>query len=136
MFSPHTKTQNTRTQNRHNNKAQKFTSKLLMIAALPVALISQSAIAAPYDSAPSITVSYQDLNLANKQGQKRLATRINSAVKKVCYVNQARNLNERMAAKQCQNQAMKKAYRQMGNVVAQNNAKIKLANNRIYIVGN
>ncbi len=135
MFSPHTKTQNTRTQNTHN-KAQKFTAKLLMIAALPVAFISQSAIAAPYDSAPTITVSYQDLNLTNKQGQKRLATRINSAVKKVCSINQARNLNERIAAKQCQSQATKKAYRQMENVIAQNNAKIKLANNRIYIVGN
>lgn len=126
MFSPHTKT----------TKTHSRISKLLLIAALPVALISQSAIAAPYDSAPTITVSYQDLNLANKQGQKRLATRINSAVKKVCNVNQARNLNDRTAAIQCQSQAMKKACRQMGNVIAQHNAKIKLANNRIFIVGN
>lgn len=131
MFSPHT--QNPQSQ---NDKTQNSISKLLMIAALPIALISQGAIAAPYDSAPSIKVDYQDLNLANKKGQKRLATRINSAVKKVCNVNQARSLSERSYARECQSQALKKAYRQMENVVAQNNAKIKLANNRIFIVGN
>lgn len=117
-------------------KTQKIATKIAIMAALPVSLLSQNAIAAPYDSAPSITVAYQDLNLANTQGQKRLATRINSAVKKVCSVHQARNLSERSAAKQCQDEAMKKAYRQMEQVIAENQTQIKLANNRIFIVGN
>lgn len=123
MFSPQIKT-------------QKIAAKIAIMAALPLALLSQNAIAAPYDSAPSITVAYQDLNLANKHGQKRLATRINSAVKKVCSVNQARNLNERIAARKCQDEAKEKAYRQMGQVVAQYKTQMKLANNRIFIVGN
>ncbi len=131
MSSPHTKTPQSQNDKMHNS-----ISKLLMVAALPAALLSQSAIAAPYDSAPTIKVYYQDLNLANKRDQIKLARRINSAVKKVCNGNQARTLSDRNFARQCQTKAMKKAYRQMEQLVAHHKMQIKLANNRIFIVGN
>ncbi len=131
MFSPQTNSQNMK-----NRKLQKTVAKLVMIAAVPAALISQNAIAATDDNASSINITYQDLNLTKKKDQKRLAMRINSAAKKVCNVYQVRTINERISAKQCQNEAMKKAYRQMQSVVAQNQTRVKLANKPIPIVGN
>jgi UrcA family protein len=71
--------------------------------------------AAPAPEAPSVRVSYNDLNLATEQGTLALYGRIVSAASKVCRVSDIRILTEVTAAKVCREQAIERAVRDVGN---------------------
>jgi UrcA family protein len=71
--------------------------------------------AAPAAEAPSIRVSYNDLNLATEQGTLALYARIVSAAGKVCEVPDIRDLDQVAAANACRAQAIEHAVRDVGN---------------------
>ena len=71
--------------------------------------------AAPAAEAPSIRVSYNDLNLATEQGTLALYARIVSAAGKVCEVPDIRDLDRVAAANECRAQAIEHAVRDVGN---------------------
>jgi UrcA family protein len=96
------------------------TRKLLRAAAsagviLIGAVATAAYAAAPGDAAPSVRVSYHDLNLATDRGTAELYGRIVSAAHKVCQVSDIRNLAEVAAASACREQAIARAVRDVGN---------------------
>jgi UrcA family protein len=90
-----------------------------LITALGATLIIGAATsafaAAPADAAPSVRVSYNDLNLATEQGTLALYARIVSAAHKVCQVSDIRDLHQTAAASECRAQAIERAVRDVGN---------------------
>jgi len=71
--------------------------------------------AAPALEAPSVRVSYHDLNLATEQGNLALYGRIVAAAQKVCRVSDIRDLHQVTAANECRAQAIERAVRDVGN---------------------
>jgi UrcA family protein len=63
------------------------------------------------DSAPSVTVSYRDLNLATDQGTKALYARIVSAARAVCGADEVdiRDLGALSSERSCERQAIEHA---------------------------
>lgn len=90
-----------------------------IITALGATLIiggATSAFAAePAAAAPTVRVSYQDLNLATEQGTLALYERIVSAASKVCRASDIRVLSEVAAANACREQAIERAVRDVGS---------------------
>ena len=95
------------------------TSKLRAAAALGAALIVASATnafaATPDEAAPTVRVSYHDLNLSTDEGTAALYGRIVSAAYKVCQVSDIRDLHQAAAAAQCREQAIARAVRDIDN---------------------
>jgi len=122
-----------------NPHISKNTSILKIAAALLIptsALISQPAMASYDADTKQVSVVYNDLNLASKKDQKKLTTRINAAVDKVCDIHSTRSIKERLSMKQCKEKAMKNAYKKVSALMAPKNVNVGLANSRIFIVGN
>jgi UrcA family protein len=71
--------------------------------------------AAPAAEAPSIRVSYNDLNLTTEQGTLALYARIVSAAGKVCRMSDVRDLHQISAANECRAQAIERAVRDVGS---------------------
>lgn len=84
-------------------------------AMLIVGAATMAFAAAPADYAPSVRVSYSDLNLATEQGTLALYARIVSAANKVCEIRDIRNLTEVSAANACRAQAIAHAVHDVGN---------------------
>jgi UrcA family protein len=88
-------------------------------AALGATLIIGAATAAyagePAPEAPTVRVSYNDLNLATEKGTLALYARIVSAADKVCRVSDIRDLHQIAAANACRAQAIERAVRDVGN---------------------
>lgn len=82
----------------------------LIIGAATAAYAGESA-----PEAPSVRVSYNDLNLATEQGTLALYARIVSAAYKVCQVSDIRDLDQVAAASKCRAQAIERAVRDVGN---------------------
>jgi len=70
--------------------------------------------ASPEEVAPSVTVRYNDLNLATEQGAHVLYARIVEAARKVCKPRDADAL-ERVAAPFCQERATMRAVQAVGS---------------------
>ncbi len=84
-------------------------------ATLIIGAATSAFAATPADAAPTVRVSYHDLNLATEQGTLALYARIVSAADKVCRVSDIRDLHQIAAAKQCRAQALERAVRDVGN---------------------
>lgn len=82
-------------------------------------------------------VQYNDLDLSSAAGQKRLATRIRSAVKSVCGNLRAASLAEKQDMARCQRDAMESAMPKADRTIASYTATKRVAaNERPAIVGN
>jgi UrcA family protein len=89
---------------------------VVSIAGLLTALGTAATVkaASPEEVAPSVTVSYNDLNLATEQGAHALYARIVEAARKVCAPRDADALG-RLAAPYCQQQATARAVQAVGS---------------------
>jgi len=79
------------------------------------ALLSLSLLAAtplPDAAAPSITVSFHDLNLQTKAGRAELDRRLDRAVRAVCPAPGHRELRQAQAAEACRAVAVRSANQQ------------------------
>jgi len=87
-----------------------------IVAALSACLIigvSASAHAASSADAPSVRVSYNDLNLATEQGSQALYGRIVAAARQVCPSSDIRNLAGLAAQHACEASAVAHAVQQV-----------------------
>ncbi len=84
-------------------------------ATLLVGAATAAYAAAPALEAPSVRVSYHDLNLATEQGTLALYARIVAAAQKVCRVSDIRDLHQVTAANECRTHAIERAVRDVGN---------------------
>lgn len=92
---------------------------LALLAALgSAALLASPAIAAaasPAADVPQVSVPYSDLDLATSAGTRALYQRITSAAQSVCPAYDPRDLEAFAASRECQQQAIARAVRQVGN---------------------
>ena len=58
---------------------------------------------------PTVTVRYDDLNLASDAGTKALLRRLSTAAERVCAVGQSRELRRESYAEQCAAEALSRA---------------------------
>lgn len=79
--------------------------------ALAATLLVGTASAAPASDAPSVTVSYSDLNLASDAGTQVLYSRIVSAARDVCFTRDVdnRDLGAMLSARRCESTAIANA---------------------------
>jgi UrcA family protein len=82
----------------------------LIIGAATAAYAADSA-----PEAPSVRVSYHDLNLATDEGTVALYGRIVSAAYRVCQVSDIRDLHQVAAATECRARAIERAVRDVGS---------------------
>jgi UrcA family protein len=99
--------------------------------------LSATAIAAPAAAENvSRAVEYSDLDLASTTGEKRLETRIKSAVRQICSSNQRATLTEKMLEKQCTDAAMESAMNDAKVAIANYKSDRRVASNVRIMVGN
>jgi UrcA family protein len=97
-------------------KLTTFRRSLAVAGAFAALAVTATASAAPLnDGAPSITVRYDDLNLATPSGVEALYRRIASAARSVCPDEHSRELNVVAASDRCQANAVAQAVRQVNN---------------------
>jgi UrcA family protein len=96
-----------------------FQSKIRYLAAVATGLLAANAHAGAltqtHDTAPSRTVSFADLDLTTQQGIATLHRRIVSAARQVCPMPDTMNLGQVIRARTCQNEAIERAVRAVGN---------------------
>lgn len=112
-----------------------------MVSFKTIALSSAAALLAV--SAPAMAdvntrqVEYRDLDLSSAAGQKRLTTRIKSAVKSVCGDPRALSLDEKQDFARCQRDALESAMPKVERTIARYKETKRLAANEpSAIVGN
>ena len=74
---------------------------------------SDTADIASSPDAPSLTVSYHNLDFTTTQGSAALYGRINDAARKVCVVNDIRDLKAVAASRACEHAAVTQAVREV-----------------------
>jgi len=80
-----------------------------------LAVTTASFAAAPSDEAPSVTVRYDDLNLANASGVDALYHRISGAARAGCPGEYTRDLRVLAGIESCRANAIAKAVREVNN---------------------
>ena len=99
-------------------------SKLSLI--LATALASTGAVvpaAAQDDDRPSVTVRYDDLNLASAAGRERLDVRVRTAIKSMCSVDPRPSLRQRAASAECETAAKRSVEPQLAALYNGSNAR-------------
>lgn len=91
------------------------TTLAAVAACLAVGGLGSSAHAATLDAVPSVTVRYDDLNLASELGSQELHGRIESAARAVCGAPDIRDLGAMAALKTCRANAIAKAVREVNS---------------------
>ena len=89
----------------------------ITFATLAAAMVIGTAGAAPVSEAPSVKVSYGDLNLASDAGTQALYSRIVSAARDVCFARDVdnRDLGAMAASRSCVNTAIANAVSTIHN---------------------
>lgn len=105
-----------------------------------VALAAAAAFAAVSTSTPLLAqeplayqtaaVSYSDLNLASREGQKQLHGRVNAAVRKVCGVAMTPDLVEMKNVRSCRTFAFESARPQVERVLSGFGPRVIIAASR------
>ena len=72
-----------------------------LITVLPATFLAFSAAPAFAEDAPSVIVSYKDLNLAAPEGRRALETRIAAAVETVCGRTDRASVRQGRASAEC-----------------------------------
>lgn len=67
------------------------------------------------NEAPSLVVSYDDLNLASEQGVLALYRRLSDAARRVCPLENSHDLGEFMRSRACRSEALARAVRAVNN---------------------
>jgi len=104
--------------------------------------LSALAFAIPAVATPPTTetatriVEHSDLNLSTAKGQKRLETRIKSAVRTVCRERDARSIVEQRLVRQCKLAATSAAMRDAKIAIANYKRNNRMASGVLAIVGN
>jgi UrcA family protein len=93
----------------------KSTAIVTAVAGCLFAVAMGTAGAAPPASAPTITVSYADLDLTSPQGVQVLYNRIAAAATEVCPNSDTADLMRHMKSRACQKRAIADAVRHVGN---------------------
>jgi UrcA family protein len=89
---------------------------LLLLGSLAGIMAAGGAGAAGLDSdVPSVVVKYSEQSLATDEGVYTLYRRIKDAAKQVCPAEETRDLNRQSHIKECRNQAVARAIRQIAN---------------------
>jgi UrcA family protein len=95
------------------------TSKIRYLAAVATGLLAATANAGALsqmsDGAPSRVVRFGDLDLTTQKGVATLQRRIANAAREVCPQPESRDLSRMAYAHACQNQAIDRAVRAIGN---------------------
>jgi UrcA family protein len=99
------------TSHRHGNRSALFTA---LTACLAIGACAAAAHAAE-TSAPTVTVTYNDLNLATEAGSSALYARLEKAAARVCVVDDIRDLAAVAARKSCQQAAIARAVRDVNS---------------------
>ncbi|APZ97783.1 hypothetical protein BWQ93_04230 [Sphingopyxis sp. QXT-31] len=92
-----------------------MTKLTLILLAVPLALTSISVPAAAEDLR-SVTVHYDDLNLASPKGRERLETRVRVAVRAVCRTNSRPTLREQSDSRDCERVATANSDAQLASL--------------------
>ncbi len=87
----------------------------LLSAAFAIAL--PATVVQAQEAAPSVRVSYADLNIGSVAGQDQLAVRIKAAARHVCDNNEL-GLANRIAVQRCRKQAVAGAMTTMASLTA------------------
>jgi UrcA family protein len=87
---------------------------LLMLGSLAGIMAAGAASAADSD-VPSIVVKYSDQSLATDDGAYALYRRLTSAAERVCPDVWSKDLSRRAKAKECRDEAVARAIRQIDN---------------------
>ena len=120
------------------NRRQEGTnmSKLVSIALAAAAAFGAVSTSTPLLAAEAdlvyktATVSYGDLNLASRDGQKQLHARVDSAVRKVCGVKLTPDLVEHKAVRSCRAGAFESARPQVEQALAGYGPRVIIAASR------
>jgi UrcA family protein len=89
---------------------------LLLLGSLAGIVAAGGASAARLDSdAPSVVVKYSEQSLATDEGVYALYRQIKNAAKQVCPADDTRDLSRQSLIKECRNQAVARAIRQIDN---------------------
>ena len=84
-------------------------------ACLIIGVSATAHAASSVDPAPSVRVTYNDLNLATEQGSQALYGRIVAAARQVCPSSDIRNLAELAAQRACESKAVAQAVQQVNS---------------------
>ena len=88
----------------------------LVIVALAGMLASAALTAGQKSDVPVLAVDYSDLDLTTAKGVQALHRRLTTAVKRVCpRTDVVLNALDRVAARECQKQALDRAVNEIGN---------------------
>jgi UrcA family protein len=89
---------------------------LLLLGSLAGIMAAGGAGAARLDSdVPSVVVKYSEQSLATDEGAYALYRQIKNAAKQVCPAEETRDLKRQGLIKECRNQAVARAIRQIDN---------------------
>lgn len=111
-------------------------SKLVSVALAAAAAFAAVSASTPLIAAETGTVyrtaavSYSDLNLASREGQKQLHARVDSAVRKVCGVKLTPDLVEHRAVRSCRTGAFESARPQVEQVLSGYGPRVIIAASR------
>jgi len=97
------------------SKLTTFRRSLAVAGAFALAVTTVTFAAPPSDAAPSVTVRYDDLNLASTAGVDALYRRISSAASAVCRDEHTRDLTLQAAVEHCRANAIAQAVAEVKN---------------------
>jgi UrcA family protein len=98
------------------SKLTAFRRSLAVAGALAALAVTTASFAtAPSDEAPSVTVRYDDLNLATTAGANTLYHRISNAARSVCRDEYTRDLSVIAAMERCRANAIAQAVHEVNN---------------------
>jgi UrcA family protein len=98
------------------SKLTAFRRSLVVAGAFAALAATTTCFATPFsDEAPSVTVRYDDLNLATSAGVDALYHRISNAARAVCPDAHSRDLAIVAASERCQANAVDQAVREVNN---------------------
>ena len=89
-----------------------------LIPVFAAAILAGSAAPALAEAAPSVVVSYSDLNLTTPEGRQALETRIAVAVDTVCDGSNRFSLQQTQAWAECREHTAAEAQSQVNQVIA------------------
>jgi len=98
------------------SKLTTFRRSFAVASAFAALVVTTTSFATPYsDAAPSVTVRYDDLNLATSAGVDTLYRRISSAARAVCSDENSHDLAIVAANRLCRENAVAQAVREVNN---------------------
>ncbi|KTE03985.1 UrcA family protein [Sphingopyxis sp. H115] len=102
----------------------KFSFILIAAPLAAIGTIAPAAASAAGEDKQSVTVRYDDLNLASERGRDRLTGRVKMAIRQVCDSNSRRTLAERADTRRCEVQARREADTRLASLFNGSHARL------------